>query len=107
MNQDFQTLCHQSRNTCELNPIELIWAQVKDYVTRNNTTFNIKDVKRLLVEAVQSITSKQWQKCIKHVTENEEPRFWDVDNSMEEVADVVINLGSDDSSDSNYRYVVL
>ena len=24
-----------------------------------------------------------------------------VDNSMEEVADVVINLGSDDSSDSN------
>ena len=71
-----------------------------DYVARNNTTFNIKDVKRLLVEAVQSITSEQWQKCIKHVIEKEEPRFWDVDNSMEEVADI-INLGSDDSSDSN------
>ncbi|PSN56834.1 hypothetical protein C0J52_08287 [Blattella germanica] len=38
---------------CELNPIELIWAQVKGYVARNNKTFNIKDVKRLLAEAVQ------------------------------------------------------
>ena len=65
----------------ELNPIELIWAQVKDYVARNNRTFNIKDVKRLLVEAVQSIISEQWQKCIKQVIEKEEPRFWDVDNS--------------------------
>ena len=88
---------------CELNPIELIWAQVKDYVARNNTTFNIKGVKCLLVEAVQSITSKQWHKCIKHVIEKEEPRFWDVDNSMEEIADVVINRGSDDSSDSNLK----
>ena len=74
---------------------------MKDYVARNNTTFNIKNVKRLLVEAVQSITSEQWQKCIKYVIEKEQPRFWDVDNSMEEVVDVVINLGSDDSSDSN------
>ena len=86
---------------CELNPIELIWAQVKDYVARNNTTFNIKDVNRHLVEAVQSITSEQWQKCIKHVIEKEEPRFWDVYNSTEVVADFVINLGSDDSSESN------
>ena len=52
------------------------------------------------LEAVQSITSEQWHKCIKHV-EKEDPRFWVVDNSMEEVADVVINLGSDDSSESN------
>ena len=43
----------------------------------------------------------QRQKCIKHVIEKEEPRFWDVDNSMEEVADVLIILGSDDSSDNN------
>ena len=30
---------------CELNPIELIWAQVKDFVAKNNTTFRLKDVK--------------------------------------------------------------
>ena len=31
---------------CELNPIELIWAQVKGFVAKNNTTFRLKDVKR-------------------------------------------------------------
>jgi hypothetical protein len=31
----------------ELNPIELIWAQVKGFVAKNNTTFRLKDVKEL------------------------------------------------------------
>jgi hypothetical protein len=30
---------------CELNLIELIWAQVKGFVAKNNTTFRLKDVK--------------------------------------------------------------
>ena len=33
---------------CELNPIELIWAQVKGFVAENNTTFRLKDVKELV-----------------------------------------------------------
>jgi hypothetical protein len=32
---------------CELNPIELIWAQGKGFVAKNNTTFRLKDVKEL------------------------------------------------------------
>ena len=40
---------------CTLNPIMLIWAQVKNYVTRINRTFNIKDVKHLLLEAMQTV----------------------------------------------------
>jgi hypothetical protein len=31
-----------------LNPIELIWAQVKGFVAENNTTFRLKDVKELV-----------------------------------------------------------
>ena len=30
---------------CELNPIKLIWAQIKGYLARNNTAFKIKDVR--------------------------------------------------------------
>jgi hypothetical protein len=33
---------------CELNPIELIWAQVKGFVAENNTTFRLKDVEKLV-----------------------------------------------------------
>lgn len=32
---------------CEFNPIELIWARVKDEVTKRNTTFNINNVLNL------------------------------------------------------------
>jgi hypothetical protein len=28
---------------CELNPIELIWAQVKGFVDKNNTNFRLKE----------------------------------------------------------------
>ncbi|KAJ8912064.1 hypothetical protein NQ315_016753 [Exocentrus adspersus] len=34
---------------CELNPIEMIWAQVKNDVAARNTTFKITDVKPLLI----------------------------------------------------------
>lgn len=30
---------------CELNPIELIWADIKSYVARHNTTFKFSDLK--------------------------------------------------------------
>jgi hypothetical protein len=32
---------------CELNLIELIWAQVKGFVAKNNATFRLKDAKEL------------------------------------------------------------
>ncbi|CAH2101119.1 unnamed protein product [Euphydryas editha] len=31
---------------CELNPIELIWADIKGYVARHNTTFKFTDLKK-------------------------------------------------------------
>jgi transposase len=41
---------------CELNPIELIWAQVKGFVAKNNTTFPLKDAKELTYAAFGKIT---------------------------------------------------
>jgi hypothetical protein len=40
---------------CELNPIELIWAQVKGFLAKNNTTFRLKDVKELTYVAFGKI----------------------------------------------------
>ncbi|XP_072400852.1 uncharacterized protein [Diabrotica undecimpunctata] len=41
---------------CEFNPIELLWAQIKNEVAQKNTTFKLKDVKLLLDQAIQNIT---------------------------------------------------
>lgn len=39
---------------CELNPIELIWAEVKGNVARENRTFKLEHVKGLLSSALKS-----------------------------------------------------
>ena len=49
---------------CELNPIELIWAQVKGFVATNNTTFRLKD-------AFGKITKDVWTKAKEHVVKIE------------------------------------
>jgi transposase len=46
----------------ELNPIELIWAQVKGFVAKNNTIFRLKDVKELTYAAFGKIKKMCGQK---------------------------------------------
>ena len=57
---------------CELNPIELIWAQVKGFVAKSNTTFRLKeDVKELTYAAFGKITKDVWTKAEEHVVKIE------------------------------------
>lgn len=60
---------------CELNPIELAWAQVKGHVKENNKTFTLAEVKRLVHEGFET---ERWAKLVDHVQDVEE-RFWDAD----------------------------
>ena len=48
---------------CKLNPIELIWPQVKGFVAENNTTFRLKDVKELVYGGFDRITKEVWEKA--------------------------------------------
>jgi hypothetical protein len=50
-----------------LNPIELIWGQVKGFVVENNTTFRLKDVKELVYGGSGRITKEVWAKAEDHV----------------------------------------
>ncbi|KAJ8977249.1 hypothetical protein NQ317_007426 [Molorchus minor] len=87
---------------CELNPIELIWAQIKTDVARNNRTFKLGDVKLLLNDAISCVTADTWSKCILHV-KKEEQRMWDLDTRLEALIEpVIINLRDNSSSDSEF-----
>ena len=62
----------------ELNPIELVWAQLKSEVARKNTTFKIANFKCLMNNALQGVTRLNWSKDINHVLKVEDASFWKV-----------------------------
>ena len=51
---------------CELNAIELVWADVKTWIGHENVTFKMKDVQRLVTAAFAHITKGQWASSVKH-----------------------------------------
>jgi transposase len=44
----------------DLNPTELIWADVKQWVASKNTTFKIKDVEQLCHQRFEETGQKEW-----------------------------------------------
>lgn len=87
---------------CELNPIELIWADIKNFVAKHNTTFKFSDAKNLFHDAVKTITPEKWKNCVKHVTNTIEVRMWELDNIIERnIEPIIINLQEDSQSNSS------
>ncbi|XP_018573043.1 uncharacterized protein LOC108912319 [Anoplophora glabripennis] len=88
---------------CELNPIELILAQVKGEVAGGNRSVKLADVQRHLKKALENVTTEDWRKCINHA-DKEEKKIWDVDNMVDEVIDpFIINVGNSDSDSDSDR----
>ena len=82
---------------CELNPIELVWANCMNFVGRNNCTFKMADVKVLINAAFGRITPDVWSRCEDHVMQIEE-NYWKTDLVAESTIEpVVINLAESDS----------
>lgn len=50
---------------CEFNPIEEIWAYVKNMVAKKNKTFNVKDVKKLFKDTMNNLPPFLWPKRVK------------------------------------------
>lgn len=48
----------------------------------------------------ERITQEKWAKCVDHVIKVEKEKYWKSDGLTEIVPPVVINLDSDDDSDS-------
>lgn len=88
---------------CSLNPIELVWSQVKGHVARNNKTFKFADIKELLEEGLELVTAEKWSNCVRHVVEKEEVKMWNLDRLMDDTVEAVtfrVNCSSDDDTSS-------
>ncbi|KAF0745140.1 DDE 3 domain-containing protein [Aphis craccivora] len=83
---------------CQYNPIELIWAQVKEEVAKNNTTFKFDDVEKLLNDALDSVTVDNWKKCTDHC-HNLQEDFIKEGLRDEILTPIILTINPDDSSD--------
>lgn len=86
---------------CKYNPIEMIWAQVKGDVATRNNTFKIKDVRRLLEEALCRVTVENWKSCVRHSEELQEEDFIKEGIRDEVIQRFVINLQDESDSSSD------
>jgi transposase len=51
---------------CDLNPIELVWAHVKQYVAKNNCTGQVNDVLNLAQMYMEAYPPETWAANIRH-----------------------------------------
>jgi hypothetical protein len=87
----------------ELNPIEKMWAMVKNWMAMKNVTFQLQDVRKLAEENFSSITKDEWLPVCKHVQEVQEKYIQHehlVDNIVE-VLTVILESSDSDMSEED------
>uniref|UniRef100_A0A8D8Y8V6 Tc1-like transposase DDE domain-containing protein n=1 Tax=Cacopsylla melanoneura TaxID=428564 RepID=A0A8D8Y8V6_9HEMI len=83
---------------CHFNPIELIWANVKGQVRRQNTSFTLGEVERLTHKAIHNVSAAEWDKVVEH-TKKVIQEAWKIDGLVETALDeIVISTENSDSS---------
>lgn len=82
----------------DLNPIELIWASIKEHVAQKNVTFKLDDCIALVKEKVNLLNGEDWLKRCEHALRNED-QYLSIEPHIDELSDrIIIHLGDDSSS---------
>ncbi|XP_052682713.1 uncharacterized protein LOC128163207 [Crassostrea angulata] len=77
--QSGHTVLHLPPYHCELNPIELVWAELKSFVARSNATFKKEKVKELFIQARSTYGVEKRRKVESHVIREVEEKLWKLD----------------------------
>ena len=88
---------------CELNPIELAWASVKNYIARRNTHYTLQEIERLTPEAFAHTTTDMWRNFCRHVVDVENDYIAKDgirEDTLEEMT-LTFNVDSEDDDDSD------
>ena len=67
---------------CDLNTIELIWADEKNFVARENKEMTLESVEKLFRRRRADITAEMCKKCVEHV-EHVELSYWKTDRIID------------------------
>ena len=86
---------------CELNPIEMAWAQVKGYIRSHNSLFTLTHVKQLVHTGFTQVSPENWEKLVKPVQDKVEDKFWEEDALQESYIEFIKRVGGSDSESSD------
>lgn len=87
---------------CHYNPIEMVWANLKNYVKVRNTTFKLADIENLFRESVVNFTSDMWTKYVDHVEKLIDEDWRNEGLNDASVQELIVNLAPDDSDEDEY-----
>ena len=96
-------LCASPPHHCELNPIEMVWGVLKNYVATENKDMTIKSVEELFRKRHAELKDQPefWKKCVEKVKRIEEDyRKSDISVDIQ-VEKLCVELHPDSSSDSD------
>ncbi|XP_070386360.1 uncharacterized protein [Dermacentor albipictus] len=85
---------------CEFNPMELVWAKVKNGIAADNRDFKLPTVEDILREKIKHVTAEDWRKNIRHVM-NLEAKFRLDTSGSDRIQPIIIQVGEDDSEESD------
>jgi len=86
---------------CSLNPIETVWALLKDYIRKNNTTFSMTAIFELASEFIAGFDDNAAQAAILHA-EKVEKTYKQADDFVENTIEPQL---IDDESDVEIDYL--
>ncbi len=99
VNMDMKSILRLPPYHCDLNPIELIWSQVKGTVARRNRDFSLKSTAKLTDEAIKEVSVSDWNNAIAHVDKVVE-QYMKNDGVRPRIDNIIIPLNEYSSSSS-------
>jgi hypothetical protein len=73
----------------DLNPVELIWADMKQWLRADNTTFHINDIKRICEQGFKETQAVEWNSVCEYV-EKLEKRYYEEEGVMENMTEMIV-----------------
>lgn len=89
----------------DLNPIELVWGDVKEQLAREHVDSTLTQKEKLLETLFSNYTTDKWQKCDDDVMKIED-QYYNNDKMFDDAVDnmTIGAIDSDESSSSEYDY---
>lgn len=85
----------------DLNPIELVWGDIKGEIARNCSGLSLDEKKICFEKMADNFTIDKWKKCCEHTKKIEE-QYWLTDHIMDEEVDkLIISVGEDSDSSTS------